>query len=165
MLGESSARVNGCKYSRPLDFNVCLIICSSILRTSRARLSLWRILPLYEARLSVISHRSTNSVRNTEINWYVYEFDTSPFTRLDIESTFLFKAVLAFPSNQFGHQENSNGQEILNALRHVRPGNGFEPKCVLFDKVYYNSIFLSLISRTMKKMCSKLNPLEPNTKL
>ena len=43
--------------------------------------------------------------------------------------------VLAFPTNQFGHQENSNGEEILNALKHVRPGNGFEPKCVVFDKV------------------------------
>jgi glutathione peroxidase len=43
--------------------------------------------------------------------------------------------VLAFPCNQFGHQENSGGQEILNALRHVRPGNGFEPKCILLDKV------------------------------
>lgn len=46
--------------------------------------------------------------------------------------------VLAFPTNQFGHQENSNGDEILNSLKHVRPGNGFEPKCVLFDKVTAN---------------------------
>jgi len=46
--------------------------------------------------------------------------------------------VLAFPTNQFGHQENSNGEEILNALKHVRPGNGFEPKCVVFDKVLAN---------------------------
>ncbi len=43
--------------------------------------------------------------------------------------------ILAFPTNQFGHQENSNGEEILNALKHVRPGNGFEPKCILFEKV------------------------------
>jgi glutathione peroxidase len=42
---------------------------------------------------------------------------------------------MGFPSNQFGHQENSNGQEILNALKHVRPGSGFEPKCIMFDKV------------------------------
>eukprot|EP00095_Tigriopus_kingsejongensis_P012033 maker-scaffold593_size129216-snap-gene-0.31 protein:Tk12033 transcript:maker-scaffold593_size129216-snap-gene-0.31-mRNA-1 annotation:"selenium-dependent glutathione peroxidase" len=48
------------------------------------------------------------------------------------------EAVLAFPSNQFGHQENSNGPEILNALRHVRPGNGYEPKCVMLDKVTIN---------------------------
>ena len=42
--------------------------------------------------------------------------------------------ILAFPTNQFGHQENSNGEEILNTLKHVRPGNGFEPKCILFQK-------------------------------
>lgn len=47
-------------------------------------------------------------------------------------------AVLCFPSNQFGHQENSSGQEILNALKHVRPGNGFEPKAEMFDKVEVN---------------------------
>lgn len=46
--------------------------------------------------------------------------------------------VLAFPTNQFGHQENSNGQEILNALKFVRPGNGFEPKAIMFDKIQVN---------------------------
>jgi len=46
--------------------------------------------------------------------------------------------VLAFPSNQFGHQENTSGPEILNSLKHVRPGNGFEPKAVMFDKVEVN---------------------------
>ena len=43
--------------------------------------------------------------------------------------------ILSFPTNQFGHQENSNGQEIMNALKYVRPGNGFEPKCIMFNKV------------------------------
>ena len=47
-------------------------------------------------------------------------------------------AVLAFPSNQFGHQENSAGEEIVNLLKHVRPGNGFEFKGELFDKVEVN---------------------------
>jgi len=46
--------------------------------------------------------------------------------------------VLSFPSNQFGHQENSDGVEILNALKYVRPGNGFVPKCLMFDKVQVN---------------------------
>eukprot|EP00092_Neocalanus_flemingeri_P008524 GFUD01009183.1.p2 GENE.GFUD01009183.1~~GFUD01009183.1.p2 ORF type:complete len:146 (-),score=36.34 GFUD01009183.1:731-1168(-) len=46
--------------------------------------------------------------------------------------------ILAFPSNQFGHQENSDGQEIVNALKHVRPGNGFEFKGELFDKIQVN---------------------------
>eukprot|EP00092_Neocalanus_flemingeri_P066466 GFUD01080977.1.p2 GENE.GFUD01080977.1~~GFUD01080977.1.p2 ORF type:complete len:138 (+),score=41.55 GFUD01080977.1:64-477(+) len=47
-------------------------------------------------------------------------------------------AVLAFPTNQFGHQENSSGQEILNSLKHVRPGNGFEFAGEMFDKVEAN---------------------------
>jgi len=47
-------------------------------------------------------------------------------------------AVLAFPSNQFGHQENSDGVEILNALQNVRPGDGFVPKAEMFDKVEVN---------------------------
>jgi len=46
--------------------------------------------------------------------------------------------VLAFPSNQFGHQENSGGEEILRSLEHVRPGNGFKPKAIMFDKVDVN---------------------------
>ena len=47
-------------------------------------------------------------------------------------------AILAFPTNQFGHQENSDGQEIINSLAHVRPGNGFEPKAILFAKIDVN---------------------------
>ncbi len=45
------------------------------------------------------------------------------------------QVVLAFPTNQFGHQENSDGEEILNSLKYVRPGHGFEPKAVMFEKV------------------------------
>jgi len=37
-------------------------------------------------------------------------------------------AILAFPCNQFGHQEQGkNASEILNGLKYVRPGGGFEP--------------------------------------
>jgi len=46
--------------------------------------------------------------------------------------------VLAFPCNQFGHQENTTEGELLNSLRHVRPGNNFEPKVDLFGKVDVN---------------------------
>jgi glutathione peroxidase len=46
-----------------------------------------------------------------------------------------FQVILAFPTNQFGHQENSDGEEILNSLKYVRPGNGFVPKCIMMDKV------------------------------
>ena len=58
--------------------------------------------------------------------------------------------ILAFPTNQFGHQENSNGEEILNALKHVRPGNGFEPKCILFEKVCLPTYLLFCSSSTHK---------------
>jgi len=47
-------------------------------------------------------------------------------------------AVLAFPCNQFGQQENCEGGEILRSLQYVRPGGGFTPKAVVFDKVDVN---------------------------
>ena len=45
---------------------------------------------------------------------------------------------LGFPCNQFGHQENAKNDEILNCLKHVRPGNGFEPNFDLSVKVEVN---------------------------
>ncbi|BFZ18723.1 hypothetical protein BsWGS_21762 [Bradybaena similaris] len=51
-----------------------------------------------------------------QMNALLSEFPPSSFT------------ILAFPCNQFGHQEpGNNGTEILNGLRYVRPGNGFQP--------------------------------------
>jgi glutathione peroxidase len=46
--------------------------------------------------------------------------------------------ILAFPCNQFGHQENGDGDEILHNLKHVRPGKGYEPKLVLMEKCIVN---------------------------
>lgn len=43
-------------------------------------------------------------------------------------------AVLAFPCNQFGHQENGDKEEILLSLKHVRPGNGFVSKATIMQK-------------------------------
>lgn len=42
--------------------------------------------------------------------------------------------ILAFPSNQFGKQEPGQKHEILPALKYVRPGNGFVPNFLLFEK-------------------------------
>lgn len=42
--------------------------------------------------------------------------------------------ILGAPCNQFGYQEYGNPQEILNILKYVRPGNGFEPKFSLLEK-------------------------------
>ena len=47
-------------------------------------------------------------------------------------------AILGFPCNQFGHQENCTNSEILNSLKYVRPGNGFVPKIEMFGKVLVN---------------------------
>ena len=46
--------------------------------------------------------------------------------------------IVAVPCNQFGHQENGDGDEILQNLKHVRPGNGYEPKFPLAAKVDVN---------------------------
>jgi len=47
-------------------------------------------------------------------------------------------SVVGFPCNQFGHQENCSEKEILNTLKYVRPGNGFEPNFDLMSKVEVN---------------------------
>mmetsp|Transcript_15048 Transcript_15048/g.35474 ORF Transcript_15048/g.35474 Transcript_15048/m.35474 type:complete len:110 (-) Transcript_15048:5-334(-) len=47
-------------------------------------------------------------------------------------------AVVAVPCNQFGHQNWHGDDELLNSLRHVRPGKGFEPKFLLTSKVDVN---------------------------
>ncbi|CAH0514167.1 unnamed protein product [Peronospora belbahrii] len=46
--------------------------------------------------------------------------------------------IIGCPCNQFGHQENLNGDEIYQSLRHVRPGKGFEPAFYLTEKVEVN---------------------------
>ncbi|KAI5093681.1 glutathione peroxidase 1a, partial [Silurus meridionalis] len=46
--------------------------------------------------------------------------------------------VLGAPCNQFGHQENAKNEEILNYLKYVRPGNGFEPLFQLLEKIDVN---------------------------
>jgi len=48
--------------------------------------------------------------------------------------------ILGFFCNQFGHQTNENNDEILNTLKHVRPGGGFEPASTvtLFEKIDVN---------------------------
>lgn len=46
--------------------------------------------------------------------------------------------VVGVACNQFGHQANEGPDEFLNTLKYVRPGNGFEPKCDIYGKVYVN---------------------------
>ena len=46
--------------------------------------------------------------------------------------------VLGVFCNQFGHQTNEDNEDILNTLKYVRPGSGFESKADLFGKVLVN---------------------------
>lgn len=56
--------------------------------------------------------------------------------------------------NQFGHQTNENNEDILNTLKHVRPGNGFEFVGDLYAKVNVNGAgshpLFSYIRKTIK---------------
>ncbi|XP_064617474.1 glutathione peroxidase-like [Liolophura sinensis] len=48
-------------------------------------------------------------------------------------------AIVAFPCNQFAHQEpGENRTEILNGLRYVRPGKGFIPGFDIMMKIEVN---------------------------
>ena len=46
--------------------------------------------------------------------------------------------ILAIPCNQFGLQEPGENSEILNGLKCVRPGGGFEPVFPVFTKMDVN---------------------------
>jgi len=47
--------------------------------------------------------------------------------------------ILGFPCNQFNLQEPGvTAAEILNGIRYVRPGGGFEPKMTIFKKTEVN---------------------------
>lgn len=46
--------------------------------------------------------------------------------------------IIGCPCNQFGHQENLIGEEILTSLKHIRPGNNFSPKFELTEKIEVN---------------------------
>jgi len=46
--------------------------------------------------------------------------------------------LIGFPCNQFGLQENYKNEEILNGIKYVRPGHGFEPLFPLTQKVKVN---------------------------
>ena len=45
---------------------------------------------------------------------------------------------MACPCNQFGNQENVSGEEIYSSLKHVRPGEGYEPAFPIAQKLEVN---------------------------
>ncbi|KAK3612461.1 hypothetical protein CHS0354_032075 [Potamilus streckersoni] len=62
--------------------------------------------------------------------------------------------VLGFPCNNFGLQEpGADASEILNGLKFVRPGNGFEPKFRLTQKIDVNGDKEHPIYTYLKRNC------------
>lgn len=62
--------------------------------------------------------------------------------------------VLGFPCNLFGKQEpGGNGEEILNGIRYVRPGNGFLPNFPVFKKIDVNGANEHPLYTFLKQYC------------
>jgi len=61
--------------------------------------------------------------------------------------------ILGFPCNQFGKQEPGKNSEILNGLKYVRPGNGYQPNFPLFKKRDVNGKNEDKIFKFLKASC------------
>lgn len=68
---------------------------------------------------------------------------------------------LGFPTNQFGKQTNEKDWELLPMLKHVRPGNGFEPNFPIFTKTDANgdgaSEIFKFLRGSLKFPCDDFN--------
>lgn len=61
--------------------------------------------------------------------------------------------VLAVPSNNFGLQEPGGNENILDGIRHVRPGGGFVPNYRVAGKVDVNGANESPVYTHIKERC------------
>lgn len=62
--------------------------------------------------------------------------------------------IVAIPSNQFGLQEpGANENEILNSLKYVRPGNGYEPDFDVYQKSDVNGVNELPLYTALKRSC------------
>ncbi|XP_014775161.1 glutathione peroxidase [Octopus bimaculoides] len=62
--------------------------------------------------------------------------------------------IIGFPCNQFSHMEPGlNKSEILNGLKHVRPGNGFVPKIDMMEKADVNGKNELPLFTILKDLC------------
>jgi len=61
--------------------------------------------------------------------------------------------ILGFPCNNFHYQEPGKESEILNGVKHVRPGNGFVPNFQLFKKLEVNGKNEHPLYTYLKKHC------------
>lgn len=76
-------------------------------------------------------------------------------------------SVLGFPCNQFGKQEpGGSGEEILNGIRYVRPGNNFQPNFPLFQKLDVNGETQHPLFELLKSHCpSPVSKFRPRDRL
>jgi glutathione peroxidase len=62
--------------------------------------------------------------------------------------------IIAFPCNQFGQQEpGGTGDEIINGIKYVRPGNGFVPEFVMSKKIDVNGVKQHPLYSYLKRSC------------
>lgn len=61
--------------------------------------------------------------------------------------------VLALPTNNFGLQEPGENGDILNGIKHVRPGGGFEPNYRVAGKLEANGANESPLYTHIKERC------------
>ncbi|UJR13332.1 hypothetical protein I4U23_000350 [Adineta vaga] len=62
--------------------------------------------------------------------------------------------ILAFPCNQFGLQEPGvTGEEILNGIRFIRPGNNYIPNFPMFERSDVNGYDERPLFTYLKKQC------------
>jgi len=68
--------------------------------------------------------------------------------------------IVAHPSQQLGKLEPWVGaEELYNILRHVRPGNGFEPKFPMFNKVDLNGATATGVYTFLRSGCQQTDDL------
>lgn len=70
--------------------------------------------------------------------------------------------ILGFPCNQFGKQEPGKNHEIPPALKFVRPGNGFVPNFLLFEKGDVNGRNEQGVFTFLKNSCPPVGDLLGN---
>ncbi|XP_070566768.1 glutathione peroxidase 6-like [Ptychodera flava] len=66
--------------------------------------------------------------------------------------------VLSYPCNQFSMQEPGANSEILNGIKHVRPGGGYEPNFTMFEKGDVNGATAQDVWKFLTDTCKSPNP-------
>jgi len=75
---------------------------------------------------NVATYCSLSSRNYENLNMLVDKIDDPDFVAIGV------------PCNQFARKEPGNDEEILQALQHVRPGNGFKPNFLMTSKLDVN---------------------------